>query len=287
MRVINSPRALSHWSKTLRSEGVRVGMVPTMGALHAGHRALIRTARLACDAVVVSLFVNPTQFGPREGFLRYPRRLRADTALCEQEGVDVVYAPTQRAMYPTGYQTIVTVEHLSRRWEGAVRPGHFSGVATVVAKLLCAGQPDIAFFGQKDYQQALVVKQMVEDLNFATRVQMCATVRERDGLALSSRNAYLGHAERRAAPILYAALEAGRLAIRAGTRSVARVNRIMRDRVADEPLARIDYLAVCNPRNLEPLKRIVTQAVLIGAIRLGGVRLIDNVMVRVPTVRKR
>ena len=285
MQIVRSPRALSQWSKRLRREGVTIGMVPTMGALHAGHRALIRTARLACDAVVVTLFVNPTQFGPKEDFLRYPRRFPSDAALCEQEGVDVVYAPTLRAMYPPESQTTVNVERLSRRWEGAVRPEHFRGVATVVAKLLCAGQPDIAFFGQKDFQQVMVVKQMIEDLNLATRVQVCPTVREPDGLALSSRNTYLGRAERRAAPILHAALEAGRHAVRSGVRSGARLNRIMRARMADEPLARIDYLAVCDPRTLEPLDRIGTQAVLLGAIRIGGVRLIDNVIVNVPKRR--
>lgn len=282
MQFIRSPRALSDWSMALRREGVRLGMVPTMGALHAGHRTLIRTARLVCDAVVVSLFVNPTQFGPKEDFFRYPRHPRTDSALCEQEGVDVIYAPSLRAMYPPDYQTMVAVEHLSRRWEGAIRPGHFRGVATIVAKLLCAGQPDIAFFGQKDLQQVLVVKRLVEDLNLQTRIQICATVREHDGLALSSRNAYLSRADRASAPILYAALTAGKLAIRAGTRSGARVNRIMRNCMADEPRARIDYLAVCDPRTLEPLSRVQQQAVLLGAIRLGAVRLIDNVMVRVP-----
>jgi len=286
MRMIRSPRVLSDWSRGLHREGVCIGMVPTMGALHAGHRSLIRTARLACDAVVVSIFVNPSQFGPREDFARYPRRLHADATLCEEEGVDVVFAPTVRAMYPVGFQTAVTVDHLARRWEGAVRPGHFRGVATVVAKLLSVARPDIAFFGQKDFQQVLVVKQMVNDLNLATRVQMCATVRERDGLAMSSRNVYLGTAERRAALALFAALEAGRHAIEAGARSGARINKIMRVRTAKHPLVRVDYLAACDPRSLEPLKRVGSQAVLLGAVRVGAVRLIDNVIVRAPKRRR-
>lgn len=286
MRIIRSPQVLSQWHHALRREGICVGMVPTMGALHAGHRALIRTARLACDAVVVSIFVNPRQFGPREDFTRYPRRLQADAALCEAEGVDVIFAPGVQAMYPPDFQTTVAVERLSRYWEGAIRPGHFNGVATVVAKLLCAGQPDIAYFGQKDFQQALVVKKMVEDLNLPTRVQLCTTIREKDGLALSSRNEYLSPASRRAAPVLYAALQAGRLAIRAGDRSGARVTRIMRKVVAREPLVKLDYLSVCDATSLEPLERIGGQVVLLGAIRLGRVRLIDNVIVKVPHPRK-
>ena len=285
MRIIRSPRALSAWSRELHREGVCIGMVPTMGALHAGHRALIRTARLACDAVVVSIFVNPSQFGPREDFARYPRRLQADASLCEEEGVDVVFAPTVRAMYPAGFQTTVTLESLAQRWEGALRPGHFRGVATVVAKLFSMAQPDIAFFGQKDFQQVQIVKQMVQDLNLATRVQMCRTVREQGGLAMSSRNAFLATAERRAASALFAALEAGRRAIEAGARSGARINTIMRVRAAREPLARVDYLSVCDPQSLEPVKRVRGQVVLLGAIRVGSVRLIDNLLVRVPRRR--
>jgi pantoate--beta-alanine ligase len=285
MLIIRSPRALSIWSQDLHRKGVTIGMVPTMGALHEGHRALIRTARLASDATVVTLFVNPAQFGPGEDFRRYPRRIAVDRALCEQEGVDVLFAPGPRSMYPPDFQTTVSVGRLARRWEGAVRPGHFSGVTTVVAKLLSAGRPDLVFFGQKDFQQAAVINKMVEDLNLGARVKVCPTIRERDGLALSTRNEYLTPAQRRAAPALYAALQAGRSAIRQGTRSAARVNRIMRAHLAREPLARVDYLVACDIRTLEPLTRIHREAVLLGAIRLGRVRLIDNVLVTVRRTR--
>ena len=254
-------------------------MVPTMGALHDGHRALIRSARLACDAVVVSVFVNPRQFGPKEDFSRYPRRLTADAAICREEGADLVFAPSLAEMYRAGSQTTVSVREVTRRWEGAARPHHFEGVATVVAKLLSAARPDIAFFGQKDYQQAMVIHRLVEDLDLAVDVRVCPTVREPDGLALSSRNEYLTPAQRRAAPILYKALQAGRAALRQGARSGAMIQRRMRAVVAGEPLARIEYLAVCDPQTLEPLARVRNRAVLLGAIRLGRVRLIDNVLV--------
>jgi pantoate--beta-alanine ligase len=280
MRVIRSLRALAAWSRALHREGVTIGLVPTMGALHAGHRALIREARLSCDAVVVSLFVNPAQFGPGEDFSRYPRQPRADAALCRQEGVDVLFTPAAAAMYPPGFQTAVTVAELSRRWEGAARPGHFVGVATVVTKLLSLVGPAMVFLGQKDFQQVMVIRRMVEDLNLGATVRMCATVREPDGLALSSRNEYLTPAQRRAAPVLYAALHAGRAAIRAGARRPAGVLRAMRAYIAAEPQALLDHLGVCDPDTLEPLRDLRKNAVLLGAIRLGRVRLIDNVLVR-------
>jgi len=279
MKVIRTTRGLIAWRRALSREGVRVGMVPTMGALHDGHRALIRTARLACDALVVSVFVNSRQFGPTEDFARYPRRLRADASLCREEGADVVFAPSLTGMYPAGYQTTVSVRAVAKRWEGESRPQHFDGVATVVTKLLNAARPDIALFGQKDYQQAVLIRRLVEDLDLAVDVRLCPTVREPDGLALSSRNEYLTPAQRRAAPILYKALQAGRAAIRQGERSGAAIRRRMRSVLASEPLARVEYLAVCDPQTLEPLARVTKRAVLLGAIRLGRVRLIDNVLV--------
>lgn len=257
-----------------------IGLVPTMGALHAGHRALIRKARLSCDAVVVSLFVNPRQFGPREDFSRYPRGLRSDTGLCRLEGVDVLFVPTREEMYPPGFATSIAVRSLSRRWEGTQRPGHFEGVATIVTKLCSLLRPQIAFFGQKDFQQSVLVRRLVEDLNLGTRVVVCPTVRDDDGLALSSRNQSLTPTQRRAAPVLYAALQAGQAAVRAGIRSASRITRVMRDRIATEPMARVEYLSVCDPRTLEPLSRITRDAVLLGAVRLGRVRLIDNLRVR-------
>lgn len=279
MKVLRSPRTLISWRRRLDRDGITVGMVPTMGALHAGHRALIRKARLACDALVVSLFVNPKQFGPREDFARYPRSFTHDVAMCRQEGVDFLYAPSLEAMYPAGHQTSVTVREVAARWEGAVRPHHFGGVATVVAKLLSAARPDLAFFGQKDFQQTVVIQRLVADLNLDVTVRVCPTVRETDGLALSSRNIYLSPGERKVAPRLYAALQAGRDAMRHGVTSGAKVTRAMKTVLAREPLVAVDYLAVCDPMTLEPLRVVRRSAVLLGAIRLGNVRLIDNILV--------
>jgi pantoate--beta-alanine ligase len=279
MQIIRTVRGISAWSRSLHREGVMIGLVPTMGALHHGHGMLIRTARIACDAVAVSLFVNPRQFGPSEDFSRYPRRFKEDAALCRREGVDVLFAPSPNMMYPPGFQTSVMVRQLSHRWEGAHRPGHFDGVATVVTKLISLVRPDKTFFGQKDYQQAVMVKQLVADLNLGAQVAIHPTVREPDGLAMSSRNVYLTAAQRRVAPILYRALQAGRDALKAGMRSGARIRRVMANRISAEPSVRIDYLAVCDAATLEPLTRVTGKTVLLGAIRLGRIRLIDNVLV--------
>jgi pantoate--beta-alanine ligase len=278
MKTIRSPLAMTAWSQHMRREGVVIGFVPTMGALHGGHRALIRAARLRCDALVVSIFVNPTQFAPREDLATYPRRIAQDRKLCRDEGADVCFEPTATGMYPKGFQTIVTVPAIARRWEGESRPHHFSGVATVVTKLFSLVRPDVALFGQKDYQQCAVVKQLVKDLNFDIRLVVRPTVREPDGLAMSSRNAFLSAEERRIAPILYHALLAGRRAIESGMAEPGSVSAIMRKVLGEEPAVRIDYLAVCDPRTLEPLGRTGRQAVILGAIRLGSVRLIDNLL---------
>ncbi len=286
MNIITVPRAMAVWSRRLHREGVTIGLVPTMGALHEGHRALIRKARLSCDALVVSVFVNPRQFGPAEDLTRYPRPFAQDRALCAHEGVDVLFAPSREAMYPPGFQTVVALQELARRWEGAVRPHHFQGVATVVTKLLCLVRPHVVVFGQKDYQQALLVQRLVEDLNLGARVVVHPTVREPDGLALSSRNVYLTTAQRRAAPVLYRALRAGWAAIRSGIRSEAQISRIMHDTVAAEPLAQVDYLALCDARTLEPLRRAAGKVALLGAIRIGKVRLIDNLLVTVPAKKR-
>lgn len=271
---------MNAYSRALHCQGVCIGFVPTMGALHAGHRALIRTARLRCDAVIVSIFVNPTQFGPHEDFLRYPRQLKPDAGMCREEDVDVLFAPSQEGMYRPGFQAGVAVHRVSRRWEGAHRPTHFGGVATVVTKLLNIVRPDTAFFGQKDYQQVVVVRQLAVDLNVGTTIVQCPTVREPDGLAMSSRNVYLTSAQRRAAPILYEALQTGVRAVREGITDATRIRRRMLMKLATEPLVQIEYLSVCDPDSLEPLTRITGTVVLLGAIRLGPVRLIDNVLVR-------
>ncbi len=282
---------MSAWSRSLQREGVTIGFVPTMGALHEGHRSLIRRARLACDAVVVSVFVNPLQFGPNEDYARYPRQLARDMALCRREGADVVFAPSRDAMYPDGSRTTVAVADLGQRWEGAQRPGHFDGVATVVAKLFGIVRPDRAFFGQKDFQQSAIVRRLVEDLNLGIEIVLCPTVREPDGLAMSSRNRYLTKKQRAVAPVLHEALQAGRTAILRGIRFGTHVERAMRAVVESEPSIRVDYLAACDPKTLEPARRITTTVVLLGAIRIGGtsdrrggsreVRLIDNLLVTV------
>ena len=280
MRTIRSLAALTAWSHALQREGVSIGLVPTMGALHAGHRALIRKARLSCDAVVVSLFLNPRQFGSGEDLSRYPRQPKADAALCRAEGVDVLFAPSRASMYPAGYQTSVSVRELTKRWEGAQRPGHFDGVTTVVTKLLAIVRPTVAYFGQKDFQQSVVVRRLVEDLNLGSRIVVCPTVRDLDGLALSSRNRQLTPAQRRAAPVLHEALQAGRTAILRGVRFGSLIHRAMQQKIAGEPLIKIDYLAVCDPDTLERLARVTKTTVLLGAIRLGRVRLIDNLLVK-------
>jgi pantoate--beta-alanine ligase len=271
---------MTAWSERLRREGVTIGFVPTMGALHDGHRSLIRAARLRCDALIVSIFVNPAQFGPGEDFTRYPRPIARDRALCREEGVDVCFEPTAHTVYPKGFQTTVTVPALARRWEGEARPHHFAGVATVVTKLFGIVQPDLALFGQKDYQQAALVKRLVTDLNLGVAIDVRPTIREQDGLAMSSRNRYLSPEHRRTATILYRALRAGRQAIEEGRRAASTVERIMRQTVEQEPTARIEYLALCDPASLEPLDQVKRRALLLGAIRIGSVRLIDNMLAR-------
>jgi pantoate--beta-alanine ligase len=287
MRLIRSVAAMAAWSDRLRREGVTIGFVPTMGALHDGHRSLIRRARLACDAVVVSIFVNPSQFGPREDLSSYPRPFRHDLRVCEAEDADAVFAPSVTGIYPRGFQAEVAVGAVARRWEGAHRPGHFDGVATVVVKLLNLVRPHKTFLGQKDYQQAIVVRRLVADLNLGTDVIVCPTVREIDGLAMSSRNAYLSGPQRQAAPLLFRALKHGEAEIRSGVTSVAAIQRRMRAVVAKERLATIEYLAVGNPETLEPVSRVNGTVVLMGAMRLGGIRLIDNVVVKRKTRRYR
>ena len=209
MKIIRSPNAMAAWSERFIREGVKIGLVPTMGALHEGHRALIREARLRCDALVVSIFVNPTQFGPQEDLAQYPRPISQDQALCRKEGVDVCFEPTVKTMYPSGFQTMVTLPAIARRWEGEARPHHFSGVATVVTKLFGIVRPLIALFGQKDFQQSVLVRQLVKDLNLGVEIVVHPTVREADGLALSSRNIYLSPDDRIRAATLYKSLRAG------------------------------------------------------------------------------
>ena len=278
MKIIRTAHAMTAWSGRLRREGVTIGFVPTMGALHDGHRSLIRAARLRCDALVVSIFVNPTQFGPTEDLSAYPRPIARDRALCREEGVDVCFEPTAQTMYPEGFQTIVTVPALASRWEGEARPHHFAGVATVVTKLFGIVRPHLALFGQKDYQQAALVRQLVNDLNLGVTILVRPTVRERDGLAMSSRNAYLSPDERRIAPLLFQTLQAGRQMILDGMDDLATIERNMRQTMKQAPAAHVEYLAVCDPDSLEPLSVVGARTVLLGAVRIGSIRLIDNLL---------
>jgi pantoate--beta-alanine ligase len=263
-----------------KSEGKAVGLVPTMGALHEGHARLIEQCRDEADYVVVSVFVNPTQFGPAEDFTRYPRTLEADRLVCERIGADLVFAPGVGEMYPRGREpaTFVEVPGLSDVLEGASRPGHFRGVATVVLKLFSIIQPDLAYFGAKDYQQQLVIKHMVADLNLPVTVVTVPTVREPDGLALSSRNRYLDPDDRRAAVVLSRALDRARLAVAGGEGDANRVRQVLTETIESQPRARLDYAEVADPETLEPLARIDRARGAVGllAVRFGSTRLIDN-----------
>lgn len=263
-----------------------LGLVPTMGFLHDGHLSLIRAAREDCASVAVSIFVNPTQFGPQEDLAAYPRDFERDLALLNGEGVDLVWTPTSDEMYPAGFQTWITVEHLSAPLEGAHRPGHFRGVATVVAKLLNAFQPSRAYFGQKDAQQARVIARMVRDLNFPTEVVICPTVREADGLAMSSRNTYLSPAEREAATVLYRALLAAERAFQAGERRAENLRRAMQEILDREPLADTEYVSVADPASLRELSGEVDRALLSMAVDIGSTRLIDNIPLESSTDEK-
>lgn len=282
MKIIRSPRAMTAWSEQLRREGVKIGLVPTMGALHEGHRALIRAARLRCDALVVSIFVNPKQFGPQEDLAKYPRTISQDRALCKKEGVDICFEPTVEAMYPSGFQTMVTLPAIARRWEGEVRPHHFSGVATVVTKLFGIVRPQLALFGQKDFQQSVLVRQLVKDLNLGVEIVVHPTVREADGLAMSSRNIYLSSDDRIRAVTLYRGLQAGAEAIRRGVSDGASIQKTMIQTIRGEPALTIDYLSVCGPDTLEPLSAVTSRVVLLGAVRIESVRLIDNLLAAPP-----
>jgi len=255
-----------------------VGLVPTMGYLHAGHLSLVSSAKAGCTSVAVSIFVNPTQFGPNEDLSSYPRDLERDLHLLEEAGVDLVWTPKPEDMYPPGFQTWVEVEHMTLPLEGAQRPGHFRGVTTVVSKLFNALQPAKAYFGQKDAQQAAVVRQMTRDLNFPVEIVVCPIVREADGLALSSRNVYLSPEERKAATVLYRALTAARSAYDKGERAAGNLRLIMKDTLALEPLARMQYVSCADYDTLQELEDVTGKTLLSMAVFMGKTRLIDNLV---------
>jgi len=259
-----------------RAAGLTVGFVPTMGALHEGHLSLVRESRRKADVTVVSIFVNPLQFGAGEDLAKYPRDIENDAALLEGEGVDVLFLPEAAEMYPPGFQTAVEVVRLQESLCGASRPGHFRGVATVVLKLLNIVRPEVVFFGQKDAQQAVILGRLAADLNLDVEVRVMPIVREPDGLAMSSRNAYLSPAERRAAAVLYRGIEEARRAFEAGERRAGVISARVREVIAGEPLARIDYVEAVGWPDLGCLDLIDRDALVAVAVRIGGTRLIDN-----------
>jgi pantoate--beta-alanine ligase len=281
MEIINRiPRMISV-ARDLRSSGQRTGLVPTMGALHEGHLSLFDRAREMCDTVIVSIFLNPTQFGPGEDLGRYPRDLAADAEIAFTRGVDYIFAPSKEEMYPDGFTTFVIVEGLSDKLEGANRPGHFRGVTTVVNKLFNIIHPTFAFFGRKDAQQALVIKRMVRDLAMGIEIAVGPIVREADGLALSSRNLYLSTEERKAASVLRRALERCRAQHNAGERDCSRLISAMRGVIEAEPLAKIDYIAITDTDRLDPLATIPSgvPTLVSTAVFVGATRLIDNIVI--------
>jgi pantoate--beta-alanine ligase len=281
MKIFRTVAELRQWSREQHEEGGKtVGLVPTMGALHAGHASLIRAAAAACDRVVVSVFVNPTQFGPNEDYSRYPRTFEADCALAGREGADAVFSPAVEELYPAGASTFVEVEGLAHRLDGASRPGHFRGVATVVTKLLIAAEPDQAFFGQKDAAQVAVLRRMVLDLRLAAEIVVCPIVRESDGLALSSRNLYLSPEERAQALVLSRTVREVEALVAAGERHAAKLIQAARLAFASEPSVRIDYMEMVDWATLEAVETAAPGTLFAVAAWVGTTRLIDNTVLR-------
>ncbi|MDQ1637313.1 MAG: pantoate--beta-alanine ligase [Pyrinomonadaceae bacterium] len=281
MEIINRRQRMSSVARKIRRDQDRtIGLVPTMGALHEGHLSLVREARRMCDVVVVSVFVNPTQFGPTEDFEHYPRDLTKDTALLTDYNVDYIFAPTAEEMYPRGFCTYVNVSGLSKLLEGESRPGHFRGVATVVSILLNTVRPDFAFFGQKDAQQSVIIKRMVKDLAFDTEIVVLPTVREDSGLAISSRNLYLAEQERESAAVIHHALAKAKESFKKGERHAAKLAEAVRSTIETEPHARLGYVSVVDAETLETVEKIEDRPVLIAvAAYIGKTRLIDNIVV--------
>ena len=278
MKIITSISDMQSLAETLCREGKTIGFAPTMGFLHEGHLSLMRTARQECDVVVASIFVNPTQFGPNEDLDRYPRDAEGDRKKCESAGVDVLFIPTAAEMYPEKPTVFVTVEGISNILEGAIRPGHFRGVATVVAKLFAIVKPHKVYFGQKDFQQCAVIKRMVKGLNMDVEVVALPTVREADGLAMSSRNSYLNRDERRSAAILFRALTAARDLFEAGAAEPEKLKNKTRAVIQGEPGVIIDYVEIADPESLLTPTTASRGTVLLAAVRVGRTRLIDNLL---------
>ncbi len=277
MKIVETVSEARAACRAAKNRG-KLGLVPTMGALHEGHLSLVRAAKSQCDVVVVSLFVNPTQFGPNEDLSKYPRTFERDRELLLKEGVDFLFAPTVAEMYPPGGTTFVNVEGLSEKLDGKSRPGHFRGVTTVVSKLFHIVEPDLAFFGQKDAAQVAVIRQMARDLDFPVEIVVCPIVREADGLALSSRNVYLDAAQRKSALVLSRSLQKVREAFDRGQRDASRLIQAGKGAFADEPSVRLDYFEVVDPDTLDPVAQIANPTLVAVAAFVGTTRLIDNIV---------
>ena len=281
MKLIKSISSVKKQIKKAKEKGQRVGFVPTMGYLHDGHLSLVREAVKECDIVIASIFVNPSQFGPGEDYSRYPRDLKKDLRLAQQAKVDIVFTPSVKSMYSNGCQAYVSVEELSRVLCGISRPAHFKGVTTVVAKLFNIVEPDTAYFGQKDAQQAIIINKMINDLNMNVRLKMLPIIREKDGLAMSSRNIYLNKTDRKNAAVLYKSLKEAKRSIKSGIRNSKKIIRVMQKMISSTPGARIDYISIVDTEGLKPAKEIKGKILIALAVYLGKTRLIDNIIVKV------
>lgn len=278
MKIINDIDKMKTYARIMKKEGKLVGFVPTMGYLHEGHLSLIRTARKQSDVVIVSIFVNPIQFGPDEDFKKYPRDIQRDENLAKSCGVDVLFYPKKEDMYPKGFSTYVNVEKMTNNLCGKSRPGHFRGVTTVVMKLFEIVKPEIVYFGQKDAQQAFVIKKMVEDLNMNITMKVLSIVREEDGLAMSSRNTYLSKSERKDAAFLYRSLMLAQELINSGEKDPKKIIKKMRELIADAPSAKIDYISIVDTKSLKDTSSIKDEILIALAVVIGKTRLIDNII---------
>jgi len=281
MKIIKKIKEMQRIADEAREKGEIIGLVPTMGYFHEGHLSLMREARRKSDLLVVSIFINPTQFGPKEDFKSYPRNLKRDLRLAREIGVDVIFSPEAREMYPKGFLTHVDVGGIGSILEGAARPGHFRGVATVVAKLFNATKPHRAYFGQKDFQQTVVIKKMVEDLNMDVEIVVLPTIREKDGLATSSRNVYLKSEERKAAPVLYKSLKMAENLIKRGERDSREIVREMKELIEKERLVKLEYIAVTDPETLKEIRKVKREVNVSLAAKIGRARLIDNITIKI------
>lgn len=282
MEIIRIPRIMQDTARGHLLRSRTIGFVPTMGALHEGHMSLVRMSKEENNVTAVSIYVNPTQFGPSEDFAKYPRQIEADIERLREEAVDILFLPDDTLMYPAGFSTEIEVKGLSERMCGYFRPGHFKGVATIVAKLFYVVKPTRAYFGQKDFQQTVIIRRMAKDLNLDIAVAVCPTIREGDGLALSSRNAYLEPLQRAAAAGLYNCLSEAADAIRSGMQSGTKIRQVMQSQLAKEKLiTSIDYVSAYHPDTLEEMEDLQGDVLLAGAVRMGPTRLIDNVLVTV------